>query len=197
MHVLGAVRHERPHRGGREPHDGYPVTLDQRPETVRLGIVGHALEEDGRAAVEEPRRDEHRAHQPAEIRQPEETIARAHVHQVAEVVGALEEEAALREHRALRPARRAGRVDDEARAVKLDGQRGAGVRLPADQLVPPGIAPLGPRNLAPEPLVDDHVLDRRRCGHGLVGGLLHPHDLAAAVEAVGRDERLRLAVLQP
>src|SRR4029453_11926172 len=58
---------------------------------------------------------------------------------------------------------------------------------------PPGV----PRNPAAEPLVDDHVLDGGRRGRGLVGGLLHLHDLAAPIEAVGRHQHLRLAVLEP
>jgi hypothetical protein len=147
--------------------------------------------------VEEPSRDEHRAHQPTEVGQPEEPVARTDVHEIAEVVGALEQEAALREHRALGPPRRPRRVDDQARTVELAGQGRAHVGLLTDQLVPPAIAPLAPRDLAPEPLVDDHALHRRRRRDGLVGRLLHLHDLAAPVEAVSRDERLRLAVLEP
>ena len=81
--------------------------------------------------------------------------------------------------------------------IRGDGPRralGGDVR---DGLVPPEVAPGSPRNLAAEPPVDDHVLDRRAGGHRLVGGLLHRRHLAAAVEAVGGDQHLRLAVLKP
>src|SRR4029453_4596943 len=148
------------------------MTLDQLPEAARSGIVGDALEEDGGPAVEEPGGDQHRAHEPAGARLPEQPIPRPDVHQVAEVVGALEEKAALREHRALWTSGRAGRVDDEARTIEVDRERRAPGRFSADQLVPPGIAPGAPRDLAAEPLVDDHVLDGRRRRRRLVRGLL-------------------------
>ncbi len=197
VHVLGTVRHERAHRRRREPHDRDLVALDQLPETIGSGIVRDALEEDGGPAVEEPRGDQHRPHQPAQVGQPEQAVARSHVHQVAEVVGALQEKPALREHRALRPARRPRRVDDEARTIELDRQRGALGRLLADQLVPPVIAPGIPRDLPAEPLVDDHVLDRGRRGRRLVGGLLHLHDLPAPIEAVGRHQHPGFTILEP
>ena len=68
------------------------------------------------------------------------------------------------------------------------------VALAGHRLVPPVVAPGRPRDLAAEPPMHQHVPDRWALGHGLVGDLLHLHDLAAAVEAVGGDQQLRLAV---
>jgi len=103
----------------------------------------------------------------------------------------------VREHGALRLPRGAGRVDDEARMVGLDLQRGARVRCAGDRLVPPHVAPRRPRDLAAEPPVDDDALDARTRRHRLVGRLLHLHDLAAPIEAVGGDQHPGLAVLEP
>ena len=44
---------------------------------------------------------------------------------------------------------------------------------------------------------DDDMLDRRRRGHGLVGGRLQREDLAAPVPAVCRDQQLGLGVVDP
>ena len=169
--VLGAVRHERPHGRGRDAEDADAVALDDAPQAVGLGIVLHALEHHGRAAVEERGGDRHRSHQPAEIGQPEQPIALADVHAVGEVVRGLDEEAAVGEHRALRPSRRPRRVDDEARPIGLDRQRRRTVALTGDGLVPPAVASRRPRDLASEAPVDQDVLDRRALSHRLVGRL--------------------------
>src|SRR5262249_39938973 len=122
--------------------------------------AGDTVEESGGPAVEEPRGDQHRPHEPAQVRQPEQAIAGSDVHQVAEVMGALEEESTLREHRALRTSGRSRRVDDEARAIEVDRQRRALGRFLADQLVPPVIAPGLPSHPAAGRLVAAYVLAR-------------------------------------
>ena len=63
-------------------------------------------------------------------------------------------------------------------------------------LLPPHVAPLDPRHVAALAANDHHVAHGRRGVRGLVRGLLHAHDVAAALEAIGRDEDLRLAVLE-
>ena len=52
------------------------------------------------------------------------------------------------------------------------------------------------RHVSPEALVHQDVLDGRRVEHGFVRSLLHRHDAPAPVEAVCRDEELRLAVVE-
>ena len=159
-------------------------------------MVRDALEQHGGATVEERRGDGHGAHQPAEIGQPEQPVLLAHVHAVGEVVRGLDEEAAVGEHRALGPAGRPGRVDDETRPVGLDLPRRRAVTLVGNGLVPPAITLLRPGDLAAEGAMDEHGLDGWAPGHGLVGRLLQLHDLTAATKAVGRDHERGLAVGQ-
>ena len=191
---LGAVAHERAHRRGRKTHHADAVALDQAPQPIGPRMVRHALEHDGGAAVEQRRGERHRPHEPAEVGQPEQPVLLADVHAVGEVVRGLDQEAAVREHGSLRPAGRPGRVDDEARPVGLDRQGRRPVILAGDGLVPPVVAPRRPGDLAAEATMDEHRPDRGALGHGLVGRLLQLHDLAATVEAVGRDQELGLAV---
>ncbi len=147
--------------------------------------------------MEERRGERHRAHQPAQVGEPEQPIPLAHVHAVAEVVRGLDQEPAVGEHRALGASRRARGVDDEARPIGLDRERRSPVALSGHRVVPPAVASGRPRDLPAEPPVDEHGGDRRALGHGLVGRLLHRHDLAAPVEAVRRDQQPGLAVGQP
>ena len=166
------------------------------PQAIRLGIVLHALEHHHGGAVEQRGSERHRAHQPTEVGEPEQPVVLAHVHAVSEVVRGLDEEAPVGEHRALGPARRTRRVDDEAWPIGLHGQRWRMIALPGDRVVPPAVPPRRPRDFSAEPAIDQHGLHRRALGHGLVGGLLHLHDLPAAVEAVGGDQQRGLAVGQ-
>src|SRR6185295_17932256 len=196
VHVLGTVRHERAHRGRRHAGDRHAMALEERPQAIGLRVVRHALEHHRRRAVKERGGERHGAHQPAEVRQPEQAILLAHVHAVAEVVRGLDQKAAVREHRALGLPRGARRIDDEARAIGLHGQRRRAIALVRDSLVPPAIAALRPRDVPAEAAVDEYGLHRGALRDGLIGDLLHLHDLPAPLEAVGGDERLGLAVRQ-
>ena len=62
--------------------------------------------------------------------------------------------------------------------------------------MPPEVAPLLPGDLLAGAPHDERMLEFGRLGGRCVGGLLHRHDLAAPVEAVGGDEDLRAAILQ-
>ncbi len=105
-------------------------------------------------------------------------------------------EAAVHVHRALRPAGRAGRVDDHVRIFGGHiGECLIGAAPACHDVVPPHVA-LAQAHLAPEPPGDDHRADGCSVGGG-VGRLLHPHHLAAPAETVGGDEHARLTVAQP
>ena len=108
----------------------------------------------------------------------------------------LHPEAALGEDGALGPARRARGVDDEGRVVVLDGLGGAVGGLAGDDVVPPEVPAGRPRDAGAGAAVDDHVLDARRLGHGLVGRLLHGHDMAPAHEGIRGDQHPGLASLE-
>ena len=77
--------------------------------------------------------------------------------------------------------------------IGLDGQGFALRRLGRYGLVPPDVAARRPRNVGAGPPVHDHVPDRGRFGHRLVGGALHRDHVAAASEGVGRDQHLGVA----
>jgi hypothetical protein len=59
------------------------------------------------------------------------------------------------------------------------------------------VAAFLPGNLVARSLEDDHTLDRRAFIRGAVGVLLERDNLTAPIAAVGRDDHLRRAVLNP
>ena len=130
-------------------------------------------------------------------------VSRAPVHvglgvQVEDVlVGecGLREVAAARVQDALRLARRAGGVQDEQRVLGLERLGlvlGRGVR---EGVVPPDVAVVGPRDVVVAPLHDEDVLDRRGPVDRGIDGVFEREDLALAPAAVGRDDELRLGVV--
>src|SRR2546429_9910085 len=84
-----------------------------------------------------------RAHEPAEVAEPEEPVPLAHIVAVGEVARGLDQEPAVGEHRPLRPPRRPRRIDDEAGALGPQGDRGGPRRLIPADLGAPGTAPRG------------------------------------------------------
>src|SRR5207249_284313 len=84
------------------------------PGTGGVRVIRHAFEKHGRGAVKERRRDEHRAHEPAEVAEPEKPVPLADIVAVGEVARGLDQEPAVGEHGPLRPPRRPRRIDDEA-----------------------------------------------------------------------------------
>ena len=100
-------------------------------------------------------------------------------------------------HGALRPSGRARGVDDHegilgTRILPVDQWRSAA----AHHLAPRHVT-LAPRIGAAQPLRDDDRPHARDAVGGQVGGLLHRHHRAPAMEAVGADEHGRIAVAQP
>ncbi len=77
------------------------------------------------------------------------------------------------------------------------GSGGQSLEASLDELVPPDVAVGEHLGLVAGALQDDDLLDRRARADGAVGVLLERHDLAAAIAAVGGDEHLRFAVLDP
>lgn len=77
----------------------------------------------------------------------------------------------------------------------VEGLRGVLGGLASDDLVPPDVAALGEGGVLAGALHDEHVLDLRALGDGLVNGGLEGAGLAAAVAAVGGDDQLGVGVL--
>ncbi len=81
--------------------------------------------------------------------------------------------------------------------LRLDGHRRAVLRLALDDVVPPVVAPRDHVDAIAKAVDDDDVLDRRAVGDGLVGVVLEVDLVAATVAAVGRDQDLCPAVIDP
>ena len=111
------------------------VPLDERPQPVGAGEVGRAVVEHERAAVRERADDLPRPHDPADVGEPEQALARPQVGLERDLFGDLDEEAAVHVHRALGPAGRAARVRDEQRVLAVDRDRVEPVGLTVGQLV--------------------------------------------------------------
>ncbi len=188
------------------------MTGSDGPQPVRAGEVRRALVEDQRGAQQQRPADGPGTHHPAQVREPEESVAGAKVEVVGEVLGGLDGEAAMDVDRALGPAGRARGVDDHVRRLRI-GRRRLAERLEAgggQRLVPPVVATrrpwhvagrrwfvVGPIGARPSHASDDQDLAHgRRHGHGRVGSGLELDDAAATSEAVGRDEQGGVAIRQ-
>jgi len=149
----------------------------------------------GRAERKRPE-DEPGAHHPADVGVPEDRVIGPDVEPVRHVLRGLDREAAVHVNRALRLAGGARRVDDHQRVFGVELMRGRVARLILEQDFPNLVAPVGPGNLPHNPSMHDDLGHRWAADQRAVGRLFHRHDLAAAVEAVGADEHLRLGVLE-
>ena len=193
-----AQLHVRPDRGRGGVEDRDLVLLDHVPPSVGLGERRSALVEHRRRAQDHRTVDDVAvSRDPTDVgRAPPDVVffevedplqGRCRADGVAGV-GVLD---------ALRVTRRAGRVEDVEEVVRVQLLGLALAGLVGRDLVPPEVAPLGPRHLVAGPLVDDAVLDRRRLLHRVIGLRLQSDLLAAAPEVVARDEELRVAVVEP
>ena len=173
------------------------VALDELPHPRGRRIVGRPVVEDDRRAEHEPAGDEPGAHHPADVGRPEDRVAVLEIEAVREILRRLHGKAAVHVERALRLPGRARGVDDHVRILgaRIGELERRPLAVPQD-LVPRRVPRLR-RKLAADAPHDDDALHARRGVGGGVGGLLHRHDLPAAVEAVRTDEDPRLRVAQP
>ena len=125
----------------------------------------------------------HGPHDPAHVGGEVDPLALVHVRLVRDLAGDRDEEAALHVKDALRLARRAGRVRQQVRVLRVDLERRQLPGLAADELRPRLRLPL-PR---------DHVA----VADDLVERLAHLHPPAPAQRPVGADHDLRLRRLEP
>ena len=156
-------------------------------------MVRRAVVQDDGRAEHQSAGDEPGTHHPADVRRPEDHVPLLQVEAVREVLRGLERKPAVDMDCAFRRARRPRRVDHHER---IFGGRVGEVRLGR-------MLELGPEHVAPTPWVvapdaphDDDRVDAGRRVRRRIGGLLHRHDLPAAVEAVGGDQHLRFRVAQ-
>ena len=125
----------------------------------RVGVVGRAVVEQ-RGEPEAVRvREQPRAHDPADVGQPVDAVAGLEVAGVAALARDLDEESAVHVHGALGPAGRARGVGEHERVLGVDRASRAASRATRDELVPPDVAPVLPRDGLAGVAHDD-----RRCG---------------------------------
>ena len=180
-----------------------PVAGGDRPDPVGPREVRRALVHHEPGAEEQRTGDRPGAHHPAEVREPEQAVARSKVERVGEVLGGLDRESAVDVDRRLRLAGRARRVDQHVRrlGVGVGASASSTSRAPgrpADhQRSRPSARSELCRPTRPQPPDDDDALDRRRPLQRLVGDLLEVDLAAPPPEPVGRDEEPGAAVRQP
>ena len=170
------------------------MPLHERPEPVGPRIVGRAVVHHQGAARRERADDLPRTHDPPDVGEPEQALARPQVGLERDLLRHLHGEPSVHVHGTLRPPRRSARVRDEQRMFAVD--RAGGERR-VGQLVEPHVAAaLLYRRVATTATHHQngvHARHLRDCG---VGGLLHRDELAAAREAVGGHDRDGLRVVQ-
>lgn len=187
--VLLVVLHQRADGGGRRVEDVRPVAVDDRPEAVRLGVVGNAFEENTGGAVGERSVDVGGvAGDPAEVGRAEEDVPLDVVEGVLEDEGRGEHVPADGVHHSLRLAGAARGVEDEEGVLRVEPLRLALV-----------VGAVGAHHLVPgqvERLVRGLVGGHSRLVGGLVaigrGGKVAHQDDGLQGEGAPEDDRHRL-----
>mmetsp|Transcript_67310 Transcript_67310/g.190826 ORF Transcript_67310/g.190826 Transcript_67310/m.190826 type:complete len:446 (-) Transcript_67310:60-1397(-) len=201
--------HERADGRGRGVEDGHLVLLADGPEAVDVRIVGHALEENLRGAVQ------HRAvgdvgvpGDPAAVRGAEEDVLRVVVKRVLHRGEGPDHVARRGVQHALGLAGAARGVEHEQRVLALHPLHLAGLRLRADEIVEPHV-PLGVPvvlqlallgGATQPPHADDRLhleTVRLRDVDGLVRDGLQLDGLGPPHHAVRGDHEARLRVHDP
>src|SRR4051812_8453581 len=145
-----AVRHERTNQSWAHAEDRDPMLFDELPEPIGPRIVGGAVIKCQRGAVGQSADELPRAHDPAQIGQPEENVVRADIELERDLFGYFDEKAAVYVDRAFGAAGRSGRVSNEERVFAVDRERGerrGGGLAPEKK----GAAPAPPRAPPPRP----------------------------------------------
>ncbi len=199
VEALGTVRallHQEADGGGGDPEVGDAELGADLPKAARVRPVGDTLVEDDRGAEEVHADELPGPHHPADVGDPEEHVVRLDVECVAELLGHLRQDAAVRVDGSLRSARGA-RGEDHQRAL-LGVEALGGIRRGAsrDEVLPPDVSTRGhgrcrcrPGRGVPRPG------DRRRRSsrgrgraRGAVGLGLDRQGLAAPHRAVGGEQ---------
>src|SRR5439155_1756067 len=121
------------------------------PDATGVRVIRRAVVQQDGGAQDQPAGDEPGSHHPAEIGEPPHEIARLEVETVRQILRRLHGEAAVHVHRTLRPAGRAGRVDDHVRMLGWHvGERVVAAVSARHHVVPPHVA-LAQAHLAGEP----------------------------------------------
>jgi len=170
---------------------------DDRPEPVLFGEVGRPLvEHTGRAVRERSVDDVGVAGDPAAVgRAPVDVVVGLDVEHVSVRPRDLGEVPAGRVHDALGLRGRPARVEEVEEVLGVHRLGRAVRRLRRDDVVPPDVATVLHRDVVLRAPQHEAALDRRRLVHRDVGALLQRHHVAATPRTVGRDEELRLGVV--
>ena len=138
FHRLFAFAHQRANRGGRGVEERDFVLVDGLPEAARVRIVGHAFEHHRRRAVGERSVDDIAVtRDPADVGGAPEHVVFAHVEDEFVRHRGVDQIAAARVQHALRLARRAGRVEDEERILRVHGSAAHSFDWRADDFFEP------------------------------------------------------------
>ena len=194
LHRLVAFAHQGADRGRCRVEDGDAEPVHRLPEPAEVGIVGDAVEHDGRRAIHQrPVDDIGVAGDPADVGGAPEDVVLAIIEDPVEGRGGPDGIAAGRVDDALRFARRSGRVEDEQRVFRVHRLRLAiGRKLVAHGGVA-DVAALLHRHVGSGPGDDDHGLDVAVLER-LVDVALQRNVLAAADAFVRGDDRAGVAV---
>ena len=144
------------------------MALGEPPDPARVGVVGRAVVEECREAEPVGVGEQPGAHDPADVGHPVDAVARLEVAGVTTLGRDLGEEARVHVDGALGAAGRARGVGEHERVLGVDRRRAPRARPPLDELVPPDVAPLLPRDGLAGVAQDDDVADARRARDGLV-----------------------------
>ena len=144
--------------------------------------VRRALRVDDRGAHRAAADHRPRPHDPAHVGGEVDDVARTRVGLVADLARDRDEKAALDVQHALRPPGRAGRVREQVRVLRVDGERLELARAVGEQLVERR---------------EHDVLERRRVSPRFLERREHRNLTAAAQRALDGDRDLRLGVGEP
>ena len=174
------------------------MLVDDLPESARIGVRRYPfVHHRGRAVRERTVDDVTVARDPADVGRAPEELAVAVVEHVLMSDRYVQQVAGRRVQDALRLPRRARRVKNEQRILRVHRLGRADLGRPVEDVLVPLVAAVRPSDLAARVLDDDDVLDLQ-AAHALqrfVDVGLQRNLLAAAHAFVGRDHDARRAVL--
>ena len=185
VHPAVAVFHHGAHCGRGRVQDVDAELLNDLPETVGLGEVGHAFEHERRRSVRQrPVHEVGMTGDPAGVGRAPENVMLFEVEHVLRGEGGVKQIAAGAMQDALRFRRAAARVEDEQGIVRFHPLRLALGRLGSKHVVPPEIAPRLHGRAFLDAAYDDAALDLGAHVKGFIADFLESQDLARTVSVV-------------
>ena len=198
LHPLIAPPNERANRSRRGVEDVDPVLFDDSPEPVRFRPIRRAfIHERGRAVGERTINHVTVPGHPSDVRRAPKNIFVTNVEDVFRGRINADEITAGRVQDSFRLSGGAAGVKNVERMLAVESSRWAIIIDIFQLAMPPNVAPFLHVDIIVRALKNNHALDRCPAAERVIHIFFERNNSAAAIAAVGRDQRDRAAVVNP